>query len=298
VHAAEVDTSVDLVRRLVSEQFPHWSSLAIAPVASLGTDHALFRLGDDLVARLPRVRRDHDQYEKERAWLPRLAPLLPVPLPQPLARGEPGAGYPFAWSVYRWLEGRVPAEGAGAPMARDLSRFVAALRAADAAGGPAAGEQNFYRGAPLAQRDEPVRAALSELDGMVDTDAAEAAWERALAAAPWEGRPVWVHGDLTPENLLERDGRLAAVIDWGCLGVGDPACDVMVAWSLLSADSRRAFRGALRVDDATWARGSGWALSTALIALPYYAETHPSRAANARYRIDQVLREQEAVRRR
>ena len=296
VHAHEVDTSVDLVRRLVRRQFPQWAALPVAAVPSLGTDHALFRLGEELVVRLPRVEREHDQYDKEREWLPRLAPHLPVPIPVPVAKGERAEGYPFAWSVYRWLDGETPAEGAGEPMAVDLASFVAALRRIETAGGPPAGEQNFLRGAPLAVRDAPVRTALDELEGVIDVEAAAAAWEHALAVDPWRASPAWLHGDLTPENLLARGDRLAAVVDWGCLGVGDPACDLMVGWSLLSAHGRAAFRGALAPDDATWARGRGWALSTALIALPYYLETHAARAANARYRIAEVLREHAAVR--
>jgi aminoglycoside phosphotransferase (APT) family kinase protein len=200
-------------------------------------------------------------------------------------------GYPFSWSVYRWLEGENPGfEGVDDPsLAMDLARFVTALRRIDATGGPPAGAQNFYRGAPLAERDRPTRTAIAELEGIVDTAAATAAWEQALRAPSWPGPWAWIHGDLTPENLLIRGSRLAAVIDFGCLGVGDPACDLMVGWTLLSADARNVFRAALDVDNAAWSRGRGWALSTGLIALPYYKDTNPARAANARYRIREVL---------
>jgi aminoglycoside phosphotransferase (APT) family kinase protein len=291
VHADEVHTDVALLRQLLAEQFPQWAALPIAHVPSAGTDHVLYRLGDDLVARLPRKEGVDEQVDKEREWLPRLAPLVPAGLPVPLAKGRPGAGYPFSWSVYEWLQGENPGfEGVGDPaLAIDLAQFVTALHRIDATDGPRAGAQNFYRGCPLAVRDEPTCAAIAELGDMVDTKAVTAAWEEALATTAWGKPPIWIHGDLTPENLLVRGGRLAAVIDFGCLGIGDPACDLMVAWTLLTADARRVFRAALDVDEATWDRGRGWALSTGLIALPYYKDTNPARASNARYRIGEVL---------
>jgi len=198
--------------------------------------------------------------------------------------------YPFSWSIYTWLDGEIPTEGIAAPeLAQDLARFVTTLQSLDFPGGPAPGSENFGRGEPLARRDAATRAAIAQLAGLVDVPAVTAAWEDALNTPAWEGRPVWLHGDLTTENILVRDGRLAAVLDFGCLGVGDPACDLMVAWSLMTAEDRRVFRAEVGVDDETWARGRGWALSTALIALPYYDQTHPPRAANARYRIAEAL---------
>jgi aminoglycoside phosphotransferase (APT) family kinase protein len=291
LHANEVHTDVHLVRRLLAEQFPQWDELPIERVPSAGSDHVLYRLGGALVARLPRKERVDEQVDKERKWLPRLAPQLPVALPVPVAKGKPGNGYPFFWSVYSWLEGEnPPADGIGdASVATDLAGFIDTLQRIDPAGGPPAGEQNFFRGAPLAVRDDPVRAALAALAETIDTDAAATAWDSALNAPPWPGPPVWIHGDLTPENVLVRGGRLSAVIDFGCLGVGDPACDLMVAWTVLSAEARAVFRAGLDADEATWDRGCGWALSTGLIALPYYKDTNPPRAANARYRIGEVL---------
>jgi len=291
LHANEVHTDVHLVRRLLEEQFPEWADLPVERHVTTGSDHVLYRLGDELVARLPRKARVDDQIDKERTWLPRLAPSLPCPVPVLLAKGPPGAGYPFSWSVCRWLEGDdVPAEGVdGEALAVDLAAFVRALGRIESAAGPRVGLQNFLRGAPLARRDEATRAALAQLEGEIDTVAATAAWDEALRAPAWTGPPVWVHGDLTPENMLVRRGRLAAVLDFGCLGVGDPAVDVMVGWSVLSPEARAVFRAELGVDEATWSRGRGWALSTGLIALSYYAETHPPRAANARFRILQVL---------
>ena len=292
MHADEVHTDADMVRRLLAAQFPQWAALAVEPVASSGTDNALYRIGPDLVARLPRIERVVAQVHKEHEWLPQLAPLLPLPVPMPLAIGTPGAGYPWPWSVCRWLAGENPAmdhPGAGPAVAVALARFVAALRGIDATGGPPPGAHNMFRGVPLALRDEPTRAAIAALRGMIDTDAATAAWADALRTPAWAGPPVWIHGDLAPGNVLVRGGLLAAVIDFGCLGVGDPACDLIGAWNLLSADARAAFRAEVGGDEATWARGRGWALSMALIQLPYYRDTNPALAASARHVIAQLI---------
>ncbi|MBF6591265.1 MAG: aminoglycoside phosphotransferase family protein [Ktedonobacterales bacterium] len=292
MHVAEVDTDASLVRRLLAAQFPRWADLPIAPVHSAGTDNAIYRLGEDMAVRLPRIDWAIGQVDKEHQWLPRLAPLLPLAIPVPLAKGTPGEGYPWQWSVYRWLEGenatieRIADPGQAA---RDLALFIAALRRIAPMGGPPPGPPNSSRGVPLSTRDAPTRAAIATLHGMLDTDAVTAAWEAALQAPAWHGPPVWIHGDLQSGNLLAVRGRLSAVIDFGCLGVGDPACDVIVAWNLLSADTRDDFRAALPVDDATWARGRGWALSIGLIALPYYQNTSPVIAASARRTIAEVL---------
>ena len=290
LHENEVPVDDIVVHRLLGAQFPQWSTLPLERVATPGSDHVLYRLGHELVVRLPRKEGVDPQIDKERTWLPRLAPLVSCALPTPVAKGRPSRMYPFSWSVYGWLEGENPPGGvAGRDLARDLARFVKTLQSVDLPGGPAHGGENFGRGEPLARRDTATRAAIAQLDGEVDVLAVTAAWEHALAAPVWEGPPVWLHGDLTTENILTREGRLAAVLDFGCLGVGDPACDLMVAWSLMTAEDREVFRVEVGVDDGTWARGRGWALSTALIALPYYGETHPPRAANARYRIAEAL---------
>jgi aminoglycoside phosphotransferase (APT) family kinase protein len=279
MHADETHTDVSLVRRLLAAQFPELAGLAIERVPSWGTDNALYRLGDGMVVRLPRRQLNTAQLEKERRWLPRLAPLLPLAIPVPLAVGEPAEGYPFAWSVYPWLEGETATPERIADLgqaATDLAQFVAALQRVDPTDGPPPGEHNSFRGLPLATRDESTRAAISSLVGTIDVDAVTAAWEAALRAPEWRRAPVWIHGDLDARNVLAETGRLSAVIDFGCLGVGDPACDVMVAWKVLSAETRDTFRTALSVDEATWARGRGWALSQALGALSYYTlETNP-----------------------
>lgn len=292
MHVDEVRTDVSLVRQLLAAQFPQWADLPVTPVRSAGTDNAIYRLGDDMAVRLPRIHWAVDLVHKEQRWLPRLAPHLPLPIPVPIAKGMPGEGYPWHWSVTPWLEGEnATPERIAEPCqaATELARFVRALERIDTAGGPPAGPANFSRGVPLAMRDAGTRAAIAALEGVLDTDAATTAWEAALRASPWDQPPVWLHGDLQSGNLLVVQGQLSAVIDFGCLGVGDPAVDLIVAWNLFSGDARDAFREALAVDDATWARGRGWALSVALIALPYYRDSNPVLAGISRRAIDAVL---------
>ncbi len=296
MHADEADIDASLVRRLLAAQFPEWAGLPISPVDSAGTDNALYWLGDDMVVRLPRIPGATGQVEKEHRWLPRLAPLLPLAIPVPIAKGMPAEGYSWPWSVYQWLEGEIATmERIAEPrkVASELGRFVAALQRIDTTGGPPPGGRLSSRGEPLATRDAETRDAIAALHGMLDTAAVTAAWEAALRAPAWQGPAVWLHGDLLATNLLARWGRLCAVIDFGCLGLGDPACDVMTAWMYLSAATRDAFRAALPVDEATWARGRGWALSIGLIALPYYRSTNPVLAAIARRAIDEALADQE-----
>ncbi len=293
MHPDEVSTDVSLVVRLLAAQFPQWAELPIEPVPSWGTDNALYRLGADMVVRLPRWERTSGTLEKERRWLPRLAPLLRLAVPVPLADGMPAEGYPFEWYVYRWLKGEdatVHRLTDSSRLATDLAQFVAALQQIDPAGGPSPGEHNFFRGEPLAARDAATRAAIVSLHGTIDVVTVTAAWESALQSPEWEHPPVWIHGDLDSRNLLVEEGRLSAVIDWGGLGVGDPACDVMVAWKVLSADTRDIFRTALSVDESTWARARGWALSQALGALSYYTlETNPVLVLEAERWMAEVL---------
>ncbi|GAA5031619.1 aminoglycoside phosphotransferase family protein [Streptomyces siamensis] len=289
MHAHEAPLDDALVRRLLAARFPRWAELPLKRVESAGTVNALYRLGDDMVVRLPRIAAGADDVVKEGMWLPRLAPLLPVPVPELLAVGPPGEDYPWSWGVLRWLEGELPAVGAlddAEELALGLGRFVAAMRDVDLPGGPPA-----YRGGPLATVDAETRTAIAALHGTVDTTAATAAWEAALAQPPWTGPPVWVHSDLMPMNLLVHQGRLSAVLDFATVGTGDPACDLIAAWNLLPASARPAFRDAAGADDATWARGRGWALSMALVQLPYYRTTNPVIAANAEHVIREVLAE-------
>ena len=281
-----------LVRRLIDSQFPIWTALPLTRVRPAGTDNALYRLGSDLVVRLPRTQDVTVQAAKEQLWLPRLAPMLPLPIPVPVAVGLPGEGYPWPWAVYRWLTGEPAAAGVlGHPhrTARVLGEFVVALQHVDPGDGPSPGEHNFYRGGPLGDRDRHVREAIRALSGSIETTAVTSAWEAALDAAVWEGPPAWIHGDLHAGNLLVDRGVVTAVLDFGGLAVADPACDLMVAWTFLPAGARAAFRATVLCDDASWVRGRGWALSMALIAIPYYLTRNPPFAAEARRWLDEVL---------
>jgi aminoglycoside phosphotransferase (APT) family kinase protein len=292
MHPDELDTDADLVRRLLRSQFPQWADLPIEPVQSAGTDNALYRLGDGLVARLPRIHWAVDQVEKERQWLPRLASRLPLAIPVPLAAGAPGEGYPWHWSICPWLEGDNAVIERIADLkqaALDLAQFISALQQIETVGGPTPGQDGIPRGIPLARRDAHTRSAIVALKGLFDVDATTAVWDAALHAPVWSASPVWIHGDLQSGNLLAVGGRLHAVIDFGCLGIGDPAYDVMAAWMYLPADVRGVFRAALQVDDHTWARARGLALSVGLIALPYYQDTNPVLADIARRAIEAAL---------
>jgi aminoglycoside phosphotransferase (APT) family kinase protein len=285
----EIDTA--LVARLVRTQFPQWSELSITAVEPNGWDNRTFRLGPDLLVRLPSAQSYAAQVRKEHRWLPVLAPQLPLPIPEPVAMGEPAESYPWNWSVYRWLDG-VPASIAAIDdlpqLAVALAHFLTCLQQIDASGGPAPGPHNFFRGGGLQTYDAETRKTIAAVRDRIDADMATAVWEAGLAAT-WQGTPVWVHGDVAAGNLLVRDGRLAAVIDFGSSGVGDPACDVTIAWTLLSGESREVFRAALPLDEATWARGRGWALWKALITYAGNLETDPAAAAAARRVIEEVL---------
>ena len=258
-----------LVSRLVAAQLPQWAYLPVTPVELDGWDNTSFRLGDDLVVRMP----SHDAYvpqvDKEHRWLPTLGPQLPLPIPQPIVKGAPGYGFPRPWSVYRWLPGETATIERVAELNRfatDLADFLGALYRIDPAGGPPAGDHSFFRGGPLTTYTDETTETIAALSTEIDSDAATEVWEAALAAT-WHGSSVWVHGDVTPSNVLVVEGRLSAVIDFGCSAVGDPACDTTIAWTFLFGDSREAFRNRLPVDDATWTRGRGWALWKALITL-------------------------------
>jgi aminoglycoside phosphotransferase (APT) family kinase protein len=257
----------DQVRRLVAEQFPQWASLPVRPVARGGWDNFTFHLGDTMVARLPSAAEYALAVEKEQRWLPVLAPQLPLPIPLPLAEGKPGPDYPFAWSIHPWLDGEpASADRIADPVrfAVDLAGFLAALQRIDATGAPQPGKHNWFRGGTLRTYDEQTRRALAKLDGHVDAGLARDIWKTALDAR-WDGVDRWFHGDVAEGNLLLGHGELTAVIDFGTCGAGDPACDMAVAWTLLTADGRQAFRERLSVDEATWARGRGWALWKTLV---------------------------------
>jgi aminoglycoside phosphotransferase (APT) family kinase protein len=285
MHVDELEIDEPLVRRLLAGQFPEWADRPLTRVEPAGTVNAIFRLGDDLAVRLARRDGPTEPGGNEADWLPRLAPLLPLEIPVPLAQGRPTGDYPWFWDVHTWVAGETAPVEAIDPIqaARDLAAFVGALQQVEPAGAPRG------RGIPLAERDEATRDWLERFDGHPRVTAE---WERALAAPAWEGSPVWHHGDLDVRNWLVRDGRVCGVIDWGSMGVGDPACDVMVAWKLHSSDARDAFREALPTDDATWERARGWVLSQAVAALAYYTpENNPTLYREAEAWLELVLSE-------
>ncbi|MGW6709292.1 aminoglycoside phosphotransferase family protein [Streptomyces sp. NPDC054956] len=289
MHADEPDIDTSLVRRLIAGQFPQWAGLPVERVDSAGTSNAMYRLGADMVVRLPLTAGSAADVLSEQTWLTRLAPGLPAPVPVPLGAGGAAEGYPWPWSVYGWLPGANPVVGGVAEpemLAKDLAEFVTALHQADTEGAPAS-----YRSETLAARDARTRTVIASLGASGDIDAAAvtALWEEALRAPERTGPPVWIHADLQPGNMLLADDRLSAVIDFGCAGLGDPAVDLIAAWYVLPAAARPVFRAALGADDATWTRGRGWALSIALPELDYYRVTNPVMAATARHVIRELL---------
>jgi aminoglycoside phosphotransferase (APT) family kinase protein len=292
--APPIDT--ELAGRLVADQFPQWAHLPVEPVPQGGWDNRTFRLGEELALRLPSAGRYAAAVDKEHAWLPRLAPRLPLPISAPVGRGEPALGYPSPWSVLRWLPGETALARPPADLARfaaDLAAFLRALQGLEATGGPAAGRHSFFRGGPLQTYDLETRAALAELEGVVDTGGAVGVWQAALRA-PFGGPAVWVHGDVAPGNLLVRDGRLSAVIDFGQLAVGDPACDLAIAWTTFAGESRAAFRAGLPLDAGTWARGRAWALWKAAIVLAGAPGVNPAGRDAASRIIAEVVAEHRA----
>lgn len=288
-HGSMIDS--ELVRRLVTAQFPQWSGLPIRPVDNGGWDNRTFHLGTGMAVRLPSAEAYAVQAAKEHLWLPRLAPALPFPIPSPLALGEPQFDFPWQWTIYPWLEGEVATPERVTDLeafAADIVRFLSALQAADPANGPASGAHNFFRGGPLAVYDPEVRRALSQLDGQLDTGKAATLWKSALASS-WRFPAVWVHGDVSPGNLLVREGRLAAVIDFGNLGVGDPACDLAIAWTFFSGKGRSTFFDRAGFDPGTWARARGWALWKALILAAGLAETNAAEWQHPRRVVEDLL---------
>lgn len=280
-----------LVGGLVADQFPCWAHLPVSAVARGGWDNRTFHLGDELLARLPSSPAYAAQVLREQRWLPHLAPYLTLAIPEPFAMGRPGRGYPWHWSIYRWLRGQAAAEHPvvdQAAFTADLARFLVSLQAIDASQGPAAGAQTFYRGGALSVYDTQCRTAIQALEGRIDTGLALRAWELALSSS-WDRAPVWVHGDIALGNLLLLEGQLHAVIDFGQLCVGDPACDLAIAWTFLRGAHRAAFRDALAVDLGTWQRGRGWALWKAAITAAEISQTNAVEGAACWQTLDEIV---------
>jgi aminoglycoside phosphotransferase (APT) family kinase protein len=292
MHTNEVHTDAALVRRLLAAQFPQWADLPIRAFQSMGTVNAIYRLGDHLCVRLPRVREWAQGLAKEWRWLPKLAPHLSLRIPEPIGRGHPACSYPFLWAIYRWIDGQPYSDALvddECQAAEDLAQFVVELRRIEPmVGAPRGGRR------PLRELDAVTRVAIESARGVIDSDAAGAAWQRALEAPAWDGTPVWIHTDLLRPNLLVHDGWLCAVIDFGGVGVGDPAADVIAAWSVFGHTGRAVFRGALDIDDGTWNRGRGYALHQAALIIPYYSETNPGFVALAKRTVEEILADMDA----
>jgi aminoglycoside phosphotransferase (APT) family kinase protein len=290
--AGEHSSDPGLVRRLLASQFPGWADLPLRRLHPAGSDNVIYRLGQDMSVRLPRGEWAAGQAAKEHCWLPRLAPRLPLPVPVPLGVGRPAYGYPWDWSVSSWLPGETATvEGLADPRrtARELADFLTALQHALPVESDAPNPHDEVTGVPLAKRDRATRAAIAAVQDTFDAPAMTAVWDAALQAPAWDRAPVWFHGDLHLGNLLVTSGHLSAVIDFAGLGAGDPACDLVIAWNLLSPETRPIFRAALHVDDATWTRAQGWALTTGLNAYTSYAATNPLVAMNTHRQISQVV---------
>ncbi|MEP7055629.1 MAG: aminoglycoside phosphotransferase family protein [Actinomycetota bacterium] len=285
MHEREVHIDNHLVRRLIADQCPQWADLPARHASSSGTDNAMFRLGDAMVVRLPRIDWAAASVAHEQTWLPIIGPAIPVPTPTPLAMGKPAFGYPWHWSVYTWLDGaNLTLEDLNEEVVRDIASCLNAVHAIDVPDGPV-----NRRGFTFHGRDTETRTSIAAMEGMVQTDAVTAVWDAAFELAPCEPPGTWIHSDTARGNLLVRDGRLCGLIDFSGVGRGDPAVDLGLAWNLLPAALRPTFRAALDVDDATWLRGRAWALSQACLQLPYYKDTNKPLAAEARYVIREVL---------
>ncbi|MBI2792211.1 MAG: aminoglycoside phosphotransferase family protein [Gammaproteobacteria bacterium] len=286
-----INIDVAIVQQLLKSQFPQWKDLPVRPVSQSGWDNRTFHLGKEMLVRMPSAEEYAFQVEKEQHWLPKLAPSLPLQIPVPIAMGEPGEGYPWKWSIYRWLEGEAAARaniGDLKEFAASLADFLITLHGIDSTNGPKPGPHNFYRGGDLSTYDAETRQAMDVLKGKINVGLTTEIWERAIATN-WHYDPVWIHGDVSVGNLLVKEGRLKAVIDFGQLGVGDPACDLAIAWTFFKGESREIFRKKLALDYDTWARGRAWTLWKALIIAAGITDSNAAEAAEPLHIIDEVI---------
>lgn len=286
-----INIQTDLVRKLVLSQFPQFENLPISRVANPGWDNHTFRLGHEMIIRMPSAKRYASQVKKEQKWLPWLSSRVTYTLPEPLFQGKPEKDYPWDWSIYKWIEGKSLSEAGVAekkPIAKSLAQFLRELHRLNASDGPHAGEQNFHRGGDLNVYDGESRDALAALKNEIDTKSAGEIWERSLKSR-WQNVPVWVHGDLNPANMLIKDGELHAVIDFGSCAIGDPACDLSMAWTYFEGHSNEAFRSALGLDRQTWERAQGWTLWKALISLRAEKNLGSTRAHKLKKLIQELI---------
>lgn len=286
MHEGEFDIGIALIKRLLIEQFPHFAERSITAVRSTGTVNAIYRLGDELYVRMPRLKEWAESIDNEWVWLPKFAPHISLNIPKPLGRGTPTNYYPCPWAIYHWIDGSPYQDELiedQYQVAHDLANFIKELRRIDSRGAPRGGRD------PLIELDTVTRSAIASSRNVLDSHVVSAAWALSLKALPWDGKPVWIHGDLLKSNLLVKDGRLYAVIDFGGVGIGDPAADVVPAWSVFNKAGRETFRQALDVDDNTWGRARGYALHQALMIIPYYQETNPDFVTMAKSTVNEIL---------
>jgi aminoglycoside phosphotransferase (APT) family kinase protein len=287
INIDKININISLVQQLISTQFPQWAHLDIKRVEPGGWDNRTFHLGDTMSVRLPSSDEYAPQVKKEHQWLPILAPQLPLPIPVPLTLGKPTKEYPFHWSVYQWITGETASIDCVNDLnnfASSLANFLIALQKINSTNGPI----SLSRGCPLTTYDAETRQAIIILNNQFDTDTITALWNTAMAST-WEKSPVWVHGDISPNNLLVKNGKLSAVIDFGSMCIGDPACDLAIAWTLLTKESRAIFRTTLEVDNATWERGRGWALWKALIICAQLPGTNHLEIEKSIKTIDEII---------
>lgn len=293
MHVDEVDTSPELVKDLLLGQFPEWASDPIQIMQPEGTDNAMYRLGNNKLIRLPRTKGSSLNIEKEMTWLPKLEPSLPIPIPKIIGTGFPDKDYPFHWLICEWLDGLNPNQEGMLDehmAAKDLGAFVKAMQHINPVNGP-----SCRRGKPLNTCDEEVKKSIPLLKELYDEKLISELWEFTSNVPLWEHDPVWIHGDLHSGNLLAKEKKIVGVVDWGLAGVGDPACDMMVAWTLLGQEGRKIFRSIVQPDDDTWHRGRGWALFLGIVGYPYYRITNPIFASIAKRALDQVTTNHEGI---
>lgn len=294
LHENEVPVDEEVIRSLLAEQCPQWTGLSLTP-AGAGTENTMYRLGDDLLLRLPRTADKAHALRKEREWLPRLAAELPHLIPEPVHAGAPAAAFPLPWAVFRWIDGeevRPDTVQDWAALGADLAAVVRDLHRIDLMGATRAGDLSWYRGGSLRACDEWITTCLADCRATVgermDVDALERMW-RAGLALPEPTRPhVWLHGDLKPTNLLVRDGRLHAVIDFGALSIGLPDAEHATVWDL-PAQARHAYWDAIGIDDATWTRARAWAIAVGASGISYYWHTYPAFVAECQARLRSIL---------
>ena len=291
----KLEITTQIATALIAEQFPQFSHLHISPVDHGGNDNRTFHLGSEMSIRLPSGEEYVRQVKKEQEWLPKIAPHLPLPIPQPIAMGMPSKCYPWNWSIYKWLEGESAnsielSDAHLETIAIQIAQFLNEFHKFDGAGAPAPGLHNWWRAAHTSIYDAETRSLIEKLKNLVDVDNASKLWQRAINSK-WNRDPVWVHGDVASGNLLVKDNRLAAVIDFGCMGIGDPACDLTIAWTFFRGKSREIFRANLHLDEETWARARGWAIWKALYEVSVIEDQNGAALAKQRQIIDDVIKE-------